>query len=362
MSGHGERPGTDPADDGQDLVHLTGEEERQRDLRRDVAAGLAARPRSLPRKLAYDARGSELFEEITRLPEYHPTRTERALLARRAGDLARLTRAEEVVELGAGSAEKTRLVLDALEREGTLRRYAGVDVSAAALRQALGSLRAEHPDLELRGVVADVERDLDRLPGCLPSGGRTLVLFLGTTLGNLLPPERARLLAGLARWLRPGDHLLLGVDLVRDPARLLPAYDDPAGASAAFNLNVLEVLRRELGASAEPGAWEYAARWDAAAHRVEVLLRARRPAVLDVPELGVRAEFGAGEELLTGVSEKFDPASLAAELSAAGFDEAACWTARDPGPDDGDPGPDDGGTGADGGGPGDYAVWVGRRR
>ncbi|MFP5334161.1 MAG: L-histidine N(alpha)-methyltransferase [Actinomycetes bacterium] len=288
----------------------------------DVAAGLTARPPTLPPKYFYDARGSELFEQITRLPEYYPTRREAEVLAARADDIAGLTGASTVVELGSGSSTKTRLVLDALSRAGTLETYVPVDVSESALLGAAEALRPDYPALDVRPVVADLERHLH----LLPRQGRRLAMFLGGTIGNLLPAERAAFLAGVHEWLAPGDHLLLGTDLVKDSARLVAAYDDEAGVTAEFNRNVLQVLRTTLDAQVDVDAFEHRAVWDADNEWIEMRLRAVRETAIDVPELGVRADFAAGDEMRTEVSAKFRRDRVAAELDAAGFALAAWWT------------------------------------
>jgi L-histidine N-alpha-methyltransferase len=301
--------------------HLT-DDDLAATLRTDVAAGLSGTPRTLPPKYFYDARGSELFEDITRLPEYYPTRTERAVLEAHADDAARLTGADTLVELGSGSSEKTRLLLDALQRAGSLRRYVPVDVSAAALEAAVHALLREYPGLQVQGVVADLERHLH----LLPAGGRRLVAFLGGTIGNLLPAERAAFLAALHEWLEPGDHLLLGTDLVKDPGRLVAAYDDAAGVTAEFNRNVLQVLRRELDADVVVDDFAHHAVWDAEHEWIEMRLRAMRDTVIDIAELDLRVPFAAGEELRTEVSVKFRREGVEGELEAAGFGLAAWWT------------------------------------
>ncbi|HVM26316.1 MAG TPA: L-histidine N(alpha)-methyltransferase, partial [Mycobacteriales bacterium] len=243
----------------------------RRALEADVRAGLTATPKTLPPKWFYDARGSELFDQITRLPEYYPTRCEREVLAARAADIAEFTRADTLVELGSGTSEKTRLLLDALRDAGTLRRFVPFDVDETVLTSAGRAVAAEYPGVAVHAVVGDFERHL----GTLPAGGRRLVAFLGGTIGNLPPVERASFLASLAATLGPEDFLLLGTDLVKDPERLVRAYDDSAGVTAAFNRNVLHVLRRELGADVDPDAFEHVALWDARQEWIEMRLRAR---------------------------------------------------------------------------------------
>ncbi|MER7420628.1 L-histidine N(alpha)-methyltransferase [Micromonospora peucetia] len=303
-------------------IHLE-EQDLGRSLREDVRAGLTAEPKWLPPKWFYDARGSELFEEITRLPEYYPTRAERAVLAERAASIAELTGAKTLIELGSGSSEKTRLLLDAFTRQGELGTFVPLDVSVSALRQSTAEIAADYPGLRVRGIVGDFTRHLDRLP----TGGRRLVLFLGGTIGNLLPVERARFLAAMRAALEPGDWLLLGTDLVKDPAVVVPAYDDAAGVTAEFNRNVLRVVNRELGADFDPQGFAHVALWDPEREWIEMRLRARRPMRVRVLDLAVT--FAEGEELRTEVSAKFRPEGIATELGAARFAAADFWTDPD---------------------------------
>ena len=294
-----------------------------------MLAGLTARPKELPPKYFYDARGSALFEEITALPEYFPTRTEAALLAAHVDEMAQLAArsgASTLVELGSGSSAKTRLLLDALSRAGTLRRYVPQDVSEAALRGALDALAERYPTLALHGVVGDFTRHLHLLPASTDDGGsRRLVAFLGGTIGNLAPAERAVFFGRLRAALEPGEQLLLGAALVTDPEVLVAAYDDAAGVTAEFNRNVLHVLNRELSADFAVDAFAHVARWDAEQERVEMRLRARRPMAVTVRDLGLVVEFTAGEELRTETSAKFRTAGVAAELDAAGFEPVRTW-------------------------------------
>ncbi|MFI0793308.1 L-histidine N(alpha)-methyltransferase [Micromonospora rubida] len=299
------------------------EQDLSRGLREDVRTGLAAAPKWLPPKWFYDARGSELFEEITRLPEYYPTRAERSVLAERAGEVAELTGAKTLIELGSGSSEKTRLLLDAFTRRGGLGTFVPLDVSVSALRRSTEQIAADYPGLRVRGIVGDFTRHLDRLP----AGGRRLVIFLGGTIGNLLPAERAGFLAAMRAALEPGDRLLLGTDLVKDPAVIVPAYDDAAGVTADFNRNVLRVVNRELGADFDPEAFTHVALWDPEQEWIEMRLRAERPQRVRVLDLDVA--FAAGEELRTEVSAKFRPERIAAELATAGFAADEFWTDAD---------------------------------
>lgn len=301
---------------------LLDEEELSRTLAADAAAGLTDCPKWLPSKWFYDARGCALFEEITRLPEYYPTRAERAVLAARAGEIATLTGAKTVIELGSGSSEKTRLLLDALRERGTLGAFVPLDVSRATLAESVAAIARRYPGLHVHGVVGDFARHLD----ALPDGGDRLVVFLGGTVGNLPPGQRARLFAGLRRLLGPGEWLLLGADLVKDPAVLVAAYDDRRGITAEFNRNVLRVLNRRLGADFDPASFDHVARWNAEREWIEMRLRARAAMTVRLPALGLTVGFSAGEELLTEVSAKFRRDGLAAELAAAGFGLHRWWT------------------------------------
>ncbi|MFG2164358.1 L-histidine N(alpha)-methyltransferase [Micromonospora chersina] len=303
-------------------IHLE-EQDLGRSLREDVRAGLTATPKWLPPKWFYDARGSALFEEITRLPEYYPTRAERAVLAAHADDIAASTGAKTLIELGSGSSEKTRLLLDAFTRHGDLGTFVPLDVSVSALRQSTAQIAAAYPGLRVRGIVGDFTRHLNRLP----TGGRRLVLFLGGTIGNLLPAERAEFLTAMRAALECGDWLLIGTDLVKDPSVIVPAYDDAAGVTAEFNRNVLRVINRELGADFDPAAFRHVAVWDPEHEWIEMRLRAEHPARVHVLDLEVG--FAAGEELRTEVSAKFRPERIARELAAAGFVRQEFWTDPD---------------------------------
>ncbi|HEV7824120.1 MAG TPA: L-histidine N(alpha)-methyltransferase [Mycobacteriales bacterium] len=301
--------------------HLS-EDFRATTLAEDVRRGLSSTPKSLPPKWFYDQRGSELFEEITRLPEYYPTRAEASILRERAEAIAAVSTADTLVELGSGSSEKTRILLDALLETGSLRRYVPVDVSESALLRAGDAILADYPGLEVHAVLADFEHHLDRLPG----GGRRLVAFLGGTIGNLLPEARADFLAQLRSGLEPGDSLLLGTGLVTDPDVLVRAYDDAAGVTADFDLNVLRVLRRELGATVDVEDFEHVAVWDPEREWIEMRLRARTAQRVEIPPLGLTVDFAAGEELRTEVSAKFRRQGVAAEVAAAGFRLDEWWT------------------------------------
>ncbi|WP_328709379.1 L-histidine N(alpha)-methyltransferase [Microbispora hainanensis] len=294
--------------------HLGGDYLRQA-LENDVRAGLTSSPKWLPPKWFYDATGSELFSRITRLAEYYPTRCELEILRRRAVDVAGLSRADTLVELGSGTSEKTVLLLDAMANAGTLRAYTPVDVDAVTLEVAAERLAVRYPGLDVRPVRADFEQHL----ALLPSTGRRLVAFLGGTIGNLPPAAREVFLKELRATLRPGDTLLLGTDLVKDPGRLVRAYDDPQGVTAAFNRNVLRVLNRELDAGFEPEAFEHVALWDEDNGWIEMRLRATRPMEVPIRALGLTILFAEGEEMRTEISAKFRREGVLDELSRAGF-------------------------------------------
>jgi L-histidine Nalpha-methyltransferase len=297
---------------------------RAASLRADALAGLSATPKSLPPKWFYDAQGSALFEKITELPEYYPTRAERSILRAVSGQIASSSGARVLVELGSGSSEKTRLLLDALRDAGTLRAYVPVDVSESALVLAGDALAAEYPGLEVDAVVSDFEEHLG-LPARDEAEPR-LVAFLGSTIGNMVPAERAAFLARVRGDLHPGDTFLLGTDLVKDPAVLVAAYDDAAGVTAAFNKNVLAVLNAELGADFDLDGFEHVALWDAVNEWIEMRLRSVSRQEVHVRDIGLTVTFGAGEEMRTEVSAKFRREGVAAELAAAGFAMRSWWT------------------------------------
>ncbi|MBC2876229.1 MULTISPECIES: L-histidine N(alpha)-methyltransferase [Streptomyces] len=288
-------------------------------LRADVAEGLTRSPKELPPKWFYDARGSALFDEITLLPEYYPTRAEREILRARADAIAAATGARTLVELGSGSSEKTRHLIRALP---LLDHYVPVDVSESALSGAAATLLDEHPGLRVHALVADFQYGLT-LPD---TPGPRLLAFLGGTIGNLLPAERAEFLAGLRAGMAPGDALLLGTDLVKDERVLVAAYDDSRGVTAAFNKNVLAVLNRELGADFDPADFAHVALWDARHEWIEMRLRARRAVLAKIPALDLAVHFAAGEEVRTEISAKFRREGVRTELAAAGLELRRWWT------------------------------------
>ena len=273
-------------------------------LRADAYSGLTSAPKVLPPKWFYDAQGSALFDKITELPEYYPTRAEREILRAQAAQIAGASGARTLVELGSGSSDKTRLLLDALREAGTLRCYVPVDVSEPALVAAGDALTAEYPGLDVRAVVSDFEEHLG-FPADGDAPAPRLVAFLGSTIGNLLPDQRTAFLARVRAGLRPGDAFLLGTDLVKDPGTLVAAYDDDSGVTAAFNKNVLAVLNAELGADFDTDEFEHVALWDPAAEWIEMRLRSLAEQTVHVPAIGLTVDFAAGEEMRTEVSAKF---------------------------------------------------------
>lgn len=305
-------------------VHL-GPDDWARSLRNDALAGLSASPKDLPPTWLYDDRGCELFDQITRLPEYYPTRAERSILRARSLEIAALSGADTLVELGAGTAKKTRLLLDAMALGDRLERYVPFDVAEPTLRNTADSVAAEHPGVQITGVVGDFRRHL----GEIPTGGRRLIAFLGGTIGNLDPAARAQMLGELATGMAPGDTLLLGTDLVKDRVRLVEAYDDAAGVTAAFNKNVLVVLNRELGASFDLDRFAHVARFDEDHEWIEMRLRSDGAQVVNVPGLDISLSFEDGEDLRTEISAKFRPEGVRDELAAAGLALAEWWTDPD---------------------------------
>ncbi len=297
-------------------------EQVARGLRADVCAGLSAERKFLPPKWFYDTTGSELFRRITALDEYYPFRAEAEVLKGRAEEIAEMTGAVSLVELGSGSSEKTRLLLDALRRSGSLAEFVPLDVSESALREAAWEIAAEYPGLRVRGRVDDFTARLGMLPGRPPK----LVAFLGGTIGNLFPAERHEFLASVRSTLAAGEWLLLGTDLVKDPDTLVRAYDDTEGVTAEFNRNVLRVVNRELGANFPVEEFCHVAVFDAAHSRVEMRLRARRAVEVHLDALDRTVDFAEGEELRTEISTKCRREQVSDELSASGFEPAEWWT------------------------------------
>jgi L-histidine N-alpha-methyltransferase len=294
-------------------------------LRADVHAGLTAIPKTLPPRYFYDARGSGLFDQITRLPEYYLARAEVAILQRHAREIAALSQCESLLELGSGTSAKTRLLIQALLDAGTLRELVPFDVDPAVLGGASDALTREYPALEIMPFLGDFERDL----AAVPAGGRRMVAFLGSTIGNLEPSARAGFLACLSGALSPGDSFLVGTDLVKDTGRLLRAYDDAAGVTAEFNRNILHVINRELDADFDPAQFQHVAVWDPAREWIEMRLRSARAQQVTIGALGLAVCFAAGEEIRTEISAKFGRAAVEAELAAAGLQAIRFWTDPD---------------------------------
>lgn len=310
--------------DSMDMIirHLP-QDHLARTLRADVRAGLGSRPRTLPPKWFYDKLGSELFDRITELPEYYPSRAEREALQEHAVHIAAAVPASTLIELGSGSSRKTPLLLQALLDTGHLERYVAVDVSDTALAGARDGLAAIFPDLEQHALLADFETQLH----LLPRQGHRLVAFLGGTIGNFEPHQRAAFLAKVHSLLGSGGgSLLLGTDLVKPPSVLVPAYDDSAGITAEFNRNVLRVLNNSLDADFDVDSFEHVALWNAEQEWIEMRLRAQRPMFVRLPGAGMHLRLDEGEELRTEISAKFRPQAVAAELAAAGFTVAGQWT------------------------------------
>jgi L-histidine N-alpha-methyltransferase len=305
-------------------VHTVGRNARD-ELIADVREGLARRPRRLPPRWFYDEEGSRLFDLITELPEYYQTRTETAILRDRAAEIAALTRPEALVELGAGSCSKTRLLLDACRAAGTLRSFTPFDVSDTVVQRTSRELVDEYPGLTVYGMVGDFSSHL----GNIPRLGSRLVLFLGSTIGNLEVDDRRHFLDEVRTLLEPGDTFLCGFDLVKDRAELIAAYDDAAGVTAAFNRNVLHVMNRELDADFDPAAFAHVALYDPDLDRIEMHLRAERAQSVDIPGAGMRIDFEAGETLRTEISAKFTRAVVETCLGESSMRLDAWFTDSD---------------------------------
>jgi L-histidine N-alpha-methyltransferase len=298
----------------------------ERSLADDVLDGLTRPFKELPPKHFYDARGAELFDRICELPEYYPTRAERAILEQNSQELATLTQAAELVELGSGTASKTRVLLSALYEAGTLRRYVPVDVTESMVRECAAELTVEYPGLQVHGVIGDFERHLGEIPAAV---GPRIVAFLGGTIGNFPPGSRRRILRDIARLLGPQDYLLIGTDLVKDPLVLQAAYDDAQGVTAEFNRNVLLVLNRELDADFEPDDFDHVALFDAEHEWIEMRLRARREHTTIVRDLDLPVHFDVGEEIRTEISAKFTAERIEGDLATAGLELVRSFTDPD---------------------------------
>jgi len=294
-------------------------------MEREVRLGLTAKPKELSPKYFYDERGSQLFERITELPEYYPTRAERQILAERSAEIvAAADSPGTLVELGSGSAAKTRHLLSAMSEAGCLATYVPVDISEEITHETAEELVAEYPGLTIRGLVCDFEHDLERIPN--GGGGRRLVAFLGGTLGNLYPEARRRFLARVAALLEPGDGILLGADLVKQPARLEAAYNDAEGVTAEFNKNVLHMLNRELGGDFDPDRFEHVARYDPEQTRMDIRLRSLDDQTVRLDGLDLTVRFAAGEEMRTEISTKFTRARLESVYREVGLRPSGWFT------------------------------------
>lgn len=295
-------------------VHL-GPDDITAALRQDVLDGLRGDPKHLPPKWFYDDHGCDLFDQITRLPEYYPTETERGILRDRAAAIAAASGADTIVELGSGTSDKTRTLLDAFAASGQLRRFVPFEVNEATVRAAAEAIVTEYPGIEVHAVVGDFEQHL----GEIPQEGRRMVAFLGSTIGNFDPAGRKQFLAELADNLRPGDSLLLGTDLVKDTDRLEAAYNDSQGVTAAFNLNVLRVVNRELDADFAIDRFEHHAFFDPDEEWIEMRLRSTTDQTVRIGALDLTVDFAADEELRSEISAKFRRERVAAELASAGL-------------------------------------------
>jgi len=293
-------------------------------MARDIRLGLTGRPKELSPKYFYDERGSQLFERITELPEYYPTRAEREILAHRSAEIVGAAgKPGMLVELGSGSAAKTRHLLSAMGDAGCLETYVPVDISEEITRETAETLVEEYPGLTIRGLVCDFEHDLERIPS--GDGGR-LVAFLGGTVGNLYPDARRDFLRRMAALLEPGDRVLLGTDLVKERERLEAAYDDSEGVTAEFNKNVLHVLNRELGGDFDPDAFEHVARYDADAARMDIRLRSLAEQTVRLDGLDLTVRFASGEEMRTEISSKFTRERLEGIYLEAGLQPDGWFT------------------------------------
>lgn len=295
------------------------------ELRRDVKQGLVHPKKQLPPKWRWDSQGSEIFEKITRTPEYYPFRIEQKLLKDSAREIVDFAEISTVVELGSGSSEKTQLLLDAYRESGSpIRHFVPFDVSHSALHEATLTLTRRYPELAIHGLVADFAQDLGLVSAI--GTGRRLVLFLGGTIGNLVPDERAAFLRSLHEALSPGDLILIGLGLVTDPEVILAAYDDPAGVATEFNQNVLHMLNRTLGADFDVPSFAHVVRWNDQDERMEGYLRATKPMTVHIAELDLEVQFAQDEHFRTDISAKFHRDSFAGELTTAGFEPKKWWT------------------------------------
>jgi L-histidine Nalpha-methyltransferase len=303
-------------------VHLDAEASAT--MARDVRRGLMTIPKEVSPKYFYDDRGSVLFEQITELEEYYPTRREREILVGRSAEIiAAAGKPATLVELGSGSAAKTRHLLSAMSEAGCLQTYVPIDISEEITHRTAELLVDEYPGLEVRGLVCDFEHHLERIPD---TGENRLIAFLGGTIGNLYPYQRRAFMCRIAALMFPGDHFLLGTDLIKDRARLEAAYDDSEGVTAEFNKNVLEVLNRELGGDFDLDAFEHVARFDAEAERMDIRLRSLAAQTVRLERIELTIEFATGEELKTEISTKFTRERLEEVYAHAGLELCGWFT------------------------------------
>lgn len=291
-------------------------------LEADVRAGLSQPQRSIPAKWLYDERGSVLFDEITRLDEYYPFRREREILQSRAAEIASASDADTLVELGSGTSEKSRVLLDAMAANGQLRRYVPFDVSEEMLRSAATDIAAAYPGIEVHGVVGDFDRHIP----LTPVAGKGMIAFLGSTIGNFHPDQRETFLRDVAVALDAGGSFLVGTDLVKDPDRLWAAYNDEKGVTAEFNLNVLAMVNRELNADFDLNNFEHLAFWDDTNEWIDIRLRSLSDQTVTVDDLELEVQLARGEEIRTEISAKFRLDGIAAELEAVGLFRTEQWT------------------------------------
>lgn len=302
------------------LRNTLREHESPFDLAKDAKDGFSAMPKTLPSKYFYDARGSHLFEMITRLPEYYLTRAETEILRREAPSLVDAVQARVLVEFGSGAALKTRIILDAMRERDQLYGYGSLDVSAEASRRAANALIKDYPELKVEGVIGDFERPRD-----LPfTGLPRLMAFLGSTIGNLEAEQATSFLASIRREMTRADAFLIGFDLVKDPALLEAAYNDSAGVTAEFNLNLLRVLNRDLGAEFDVNAFRHRATWSPAESRIEMYLESTREQTVPIRSIELEVSFSAGERIRTELSHKYTREAAGMLLRASGL-EVLTW-------------------------------------
>jgi L-histidine Nalpha-methyltransferase len=298
---------------------------RMRALIEEIRSGLTASPKQLSPRWLYDDRGSELFDRITRLPEYYPTEAERQILVAHAAEIAEITRGDTLIELGSGTSDKTRTLLDAFDATGRLGRFVPFDVSEQTLRDAAATLAERHPGLRVHGVVGDFHQHL----GAVPNDGVPVLAFLGSTIGNFYPHERARFLGQVSDWMTDSSWFLLGFDLVKSVDRLMAAYNDPQGVTAEFTLNLLNVLNRELAADFDLDGFEHVGMWDPNHSRVDLRLRSLRDQHVELIGADLEVDFGAGEELRAEISTKFTFEQMTGELADVGMRVVKYWTDGD---------------------------------